>query len=94
MIVKSINTFDSFQSEFVAYGRQGQFSYEALKVLFNWYEEMSVDTGQDYVLDVIAICCEWAEYDRSDFTDEEIEELEDGAYVIYVDDNKLLVQEG
>lgn len=93
MIIKSIDTFDEFRSEFIAYGRQDQFSYNALKALFDWYEELSDGMGDEYVLDVIAICCGWTEYDRSDFTDEELEELENRAYVIYVDNNTLLAQE-
>jgi|TARA_R110000787_G_scaffold285592_1_gene401749 hypothetical protein len=40
-------------------GRGEQFSYEALEVLFDYYE-MGCD---DYNLDVIEICCEWSEYD-------------------------------
>lgn len=93
MIIKSINTFDGFRSEFIAYGRGDQFSYNALKVLFDWYEELSDGMGGEYELDVIGICCEWSEYDRSEFTDEELEELENRAYVIYVDNNTLLAQE-
>jgi hypothetical protein len=42
--------------------RKNQFSYDALCALFNYYEQMEQDTGEEMELDVIAICCDWAEY--------------------------------
>jgi hypothetical protein len=48
-----------FRDAFHQMGRGKQFSYEALGVLFDYYE-MGCD---DYNLDVIEICCEWSEYD-------------------------------
>ena len=42
--------------------RPNQFSYNGLKALFNWFEELEEDTGEGIELDVIAICCEWSEY--------------------------------
>lgn len=38
--------------------RPGQFSYEALGALFDYYEE----ADENMELDVIAICCDWTEY--------------------------------
>jgi len=37
--------------------RGNQFSYEALNMLFNYFEEFD----EDMELDVIAICCEYSE---------------------------------
>ena len=46
-----------FRDEFFAYGRQNEFSYEALELLFDYLEE----NDSDYELDVIALCCEYTE---------------------------------
>jgi hypothetical protein len=53
----TINTASQFRNEFHRAGRGGQFSYEALGLLFDLFE----DIDPDYDLDVIAICCEFAE---------------------------------
>jgi hypothetical protein len=53
-------------SEFVSYFnaiRPDQFSYDALRALFDWYEQLEEATGEQIELDVIAICCDWTEYD-------------------------------
>ena len=46
-----------FRDEFKRAGRGNQFSYEALGLLFDYFEECE----PDYELDVIAICCEFVE---------------------------------
>ena len=52
-----------FMEEFKNYNRENNFSYEGLKALYDWYEAFEQDTGEEIELDVIAICCEWSEYD-------------------------------
>ena len=42
--------------------RKNQFSYEALCALFDHYEEYEQNLGEQIELDVVAICCDWAEY--------------------------------
>lgn len=46
-----------FRDAFHAVGRGTQFSYEALALLFNYFE----DNAPDMELDVIAVCCDYAE---------------------------------
>jgi len=53
----SIDTVGQFRDQFAQCGRKDQFSYEALGLLFDYFE----DCDPDMVLDVIAICCEYAE---------------------------------
>lgn len=53
----SITHASQFADQFHKVGRGSQFSYDALRMLFNWLE----DVQPDYELDVIAICCEFAE---------------------------------
>ena len=53
----AIENASQFRDEFRQCGRADQFSYEALGLLFDYFEEID----SDYDLDVIAICCEYAE---------------------------------
>jgi hypothetical protein len=41
--------------------RPNNFSYEALGLLFAYFEELEEGTGEEIELDVIAICCEYSE---------------------------------
>ena len=73
------------------------FTYEALVALYDWYEELSDGTGEPTRLDVIAICCEWAEYDsfadvQADYKDiDTLEELRDHTTVIELGNGHLVV---
>lgn len=79
--------------------RPGNFSYSALDALFDYYEELEESTGEKIELDVIAICCEWTEYDsiedfRKDYGEdyETVEDIEQVTSVIQFDSG-FLVQE-
>ena len=41
--------------------RPDNFSYEGLGALFEYLEECERDTGENYELDVIALCCDFSE---------------------------------
>ena len=60
-IVQSINSVHQFREAFRLAGRMDQFSYEGLEVLFDYLEELSDDIGEPVELDVIALCCDYAE---------------------------------
>ena len=57
---QTVNLHD-FRDAFYRMGRKDQFSYEGLEILFNYIEEMEQDTGEEIELDVIALCCDYAE---------------------------------
>jgi hypothetical protein len=57
MIYTTIDNASQFRDEFHRCGRGTQFSYEALGLLFDWFDEL----GEDIELDVIAICCDYSE---------------------------------
>ena len=59
---QTVNQYQ-FTQEFMQI-RPNQFTYEGLKALFDWFEELEEDTGEEIELDVIAICCEWSEYEN------------------------------
>ena len=52
----------AFVSAFADMGRQDQFSVAARRALFQWFEELEQDTGEETELDVIAICCDFSEH--------------------------------
>lgn len=52
-----------FHSAFYTAGRANQFSWEALNILYDYFE----DCDPDMELDVIAICCQYAESTPEDF---------------------------
>jgi len=50
--------------------RPDNFSYAGLGELYEWFEQLDEDTGQETELDVIAICCDFSEYDLEDLSRE------------------------
>ncbi len=93
---QTVNKSD-FRDAFNRMDRKDNFTYEALGVLFDYYEQLDDDCGTETELDVIAICCEWCEYDsltdvRDAYSDiETLDELRDHTTVIEVGEG-LLVQ--
>jgi hypothetical protein len=61
MIVDTITSVYQFRDAFTQANRGTQFSYEGLEVLFDYLEELSDSIGEPYELDVIALCCDYAE---------------------------------
>jgi|TARA_R100000093_G_C1925547_1_gene67041 hypothetical protein len=59
-----------FEQAFRDHGRLGgdndNFSYEALELLFKYFEDSENDTGEEIELDPIAICCEYAEMTKEE----------------------------
>ena len=61
MAIVQTLTKSSFIDAFKQSSRKDQFSYEALEAIFEYMEEYSANTGESIELDIVAICCEWAE---------------------------------
>ena len=57
---QTINLHD-FRNAFYKMGRKDKFSWEGLKILFDYLEELEMATGEEMELDVIALCCDYAE---------------------------------
>lgn len=57
--------------------RKEQFSYDALEWLYQYYTEIEEATGEEMELDIIAICCEWTEYEASELINDYSYLLED-----------------
>lgn len=67
-IVQTVN-FSMFCDMFTRMGRQDQFSYEAKQAIFNHIESLSEDTGEDFQMDVVGICCEYSEDTAEDINE-------------------------
>jgi hypothetical protein len=59
--MKTTVNFDDFRDAFRTYDREHNFSYAGLRALFDYIEEYEADTGNEWELDVIALCCEYSE---------------------------------
>jgi hypothetical protein len=56
----TISLYD-FRDAFYQANRGTQFSYDGLKVLFEYLEEYEDSTGSEVELDVIGLCCDFSE---------------------------------
>lgn len=65
-------TLSDFRDEFNAI-RSGQFSYDALEALYSYLINFEDETGHEIELDVIELCCNYAEVGK----DEHFEEYDD-----------------
>ena len=98
-MIQTITSSD-FTSAFHKMGRGNNFTYEGLIALYDYLEEYEDSTGEQIELDVIAICCEYAEYEsleefQEDYGDEyqSIEEIEQSTTVIMIDDSSFIVRQ-
>jgi predicted ArsR family transcriptional regulator len=57
---QTVNLSD-FRTAFHQMNRGDQFTHAGLSVLFDYFEELEEDMGEEIEFDVIAICCEYAE---------------------------------
>ncbi len=64
--MKKTVDLNDFRQEFEEMGRGDQFSWAALETLFAYLEELEEGCGEEFELDVIALCCDWGEYDSED----------------------------
>lgn len=89
-IIQTIDNASQFRDQFHKAGRGEQFSYEGLGLLFDYLDDM----GEDVELDVIGICCEFAEmtldevidnYDTGITADMMLEESEENLLALVTD---------
>ncbi len=95
---QSVNMYD-FERAFKRCERDN-FSYDGLKALFEYLEEYEDSTGEEVELDVIALCCDYMEYDSlSEYNNDygtkysEIDAIQDDTTLIKIDDNSFIIQQ-
>ena len=97
---KTIN-FYNFERAFETDTYNDHFSYEGKKALFEYIEEYEESTGEEIELDVVALCCEyveyeniaefWGDYDKQDYPD--MEAIASNTEVIMIDEEAFIVQQ-
>lgn len=63
MLVTTIDNAYQLEQLFKECGRENHFSYEGFQALYNYLDQYSDDIGEDFKVDVIAICCDFTEYE-------------------------------
>jgi len=69
--------FYRFEVAFRIAERRDQFTYDGKKALFDYLEQLEAETGQEIELDVIALCCEYTEYENIEEVKGEYENVKD-----------------
>ena len=93
-MIQTINK-SMFRDAFHSMNRGNNFSYEGLGVLFDYLEEVDVN----WDLDVIALCCDFTEYESLEAFNEEhdeaesIEDIEERTTVLQIDDESFIIQD-
>lgn len=80
--MKNTVGFCEFQDAFTNCGRGESFTYDGFKALYDYLTQLEDDCGTEIELDVIALDCEYTEYDS-------IKE----AYEVYKDDYDSLCED-
>ena len=98
-MIKTINEYD-FIDAFKKMGRTDNFSTSGLIALYEYLEMLGDDLGQEIELDVIALCCEYAEYDnledfQADYSEDyqTIGDIENATTVIMIDNDSFIIQQ-
>ena len=68
--MKQTINFSQFHDAFRNMDRLDNFSYQGLRVLYDFFEEWDQDMETDTELDVIAICCEFCESTPGEIIDD------------------------
>ena len=96
MIISNVTAYD-FHYAFDNM-RPEQFSDYALEALYTYLDDLSHDIGEAIELDVIAICCDFAEYNsRAEALKEygmaTLEDLQDNTTVLELPNGGLVIQQ-
>ena len=93
--MKKTITKNEFRDAFHTMNREANFSYEGLGALYDYLEEYEESGGVEVELDVIAICCEFSEYEdlkeiQGNYDIDSIEQLQDYTTVIEFTDGIII----
>jgi len=95
--MKQTITVSQFHDAFINMNREYNFSYEGRQALFDWIVELDEESDTETELDVIALCCEFTEYDSLIdiqavyFDVETIEDVSDNTLVIPFGDGQYII---
>ncbi|WP_288985317.1 hypothetical protein [uncultured Flavobacterium sp.] len=89
---------NDFRDAFHDCGRKENFSYNGLEALYDFLTEIEEGSGIEQELDVIAICCDFteyenlAEYNREHDPVSSVDEIEEETIVIAIDAERFIIQ--
>lgn len=94
MIYQTIDTASQMLDEFRKFGRENNFSYEGMGLLYDFLDSL----GEDIELDVVALCCDYAEDTAEDIAHNyglETEGMDEGeildAVLDYLEKNTIVI---
>ena len=95
----NVNLSD-FRDAFKSHNREN-FSHAGLEALFDYLEEYEESTGEEVEFDVIALCCEYAEYEnlaefQEAYNDADyacIEDIAQQTTVIPINEESFIIQQ-
>jgi len=67
--MKQTVTLYDFRDAVERMGRDTHFTYSGLEVLFRYLEDLEDQLGEELEFDVIALCCDYAEYSPEEIAD-------------------------
>ena len=98
--MKQTISFYEFKDAFYQMDREHHFTSTGKKALFNFLEEYEDSTDEEIELDVIALCCDyveyenieefWLDYDKEEFPNEAA--IEWHTMFIKIDDDACIIQ--
>jgi len=98
--MKNTVTLNDFKDAFKDHDRQDSFSYEGFEALFDSLEEYEKDCDIEIELDIVAIDCEYTEYENfeelQDVYDdiENMDDLRDNTIVIEIaNTDRFIIQD-
>lgn len=62
MLVVTIDNSYQLEQLFKKCGRENHFSYEGFNAFYDYLSEYSDEVGEDFKVNVIALCCDFTEY--------------------------------
>ena len=97
--MKTTVSKSEFRDAFVSMNRGEQFTYDGLGALYDFIEEIDEGCDTETELDVIALCCEFTEYenieefhktyDKDDYPT--MEKIQDNTLLIKIDDDSFII---
>jgi hypothetical protein len=99
MLYQTVNE-SNFTDMFINMNREDNFSYRGRVALYQYLEELSESIGKSVEIDIIALCCEFTEYDNlEEFQNaygdnyKTTEEIEYQTTVIMIDDDSFIIRD-
>src|SRR3990167_2585094 len=95
--MKQTINFSQFCDAFKNMDRNNQFTYEGKRALFDYLENYEEETDQEIELDVIALCCDYTEYEnlkelQENYSNiENMDQLEEKTLVIKIENSDAFI---